>query len=337
MPFAISVTGFLAADSNGMQKPHIRVVVIVATLTVLFCGAFLAFNKTQAESVLSTISATGTIGTLNFQCPTSAYDYLIIYTSDNATITSQGSSVGGCTPPTDPTFSNQTMLSIYGFQVTGTYYIFSYQGDLTDFNACSAGNSISLCVANSKEYFRANYDGTQWTTGVDWNLINVAPAVPYGAITFATSSASLFAAFSTTTIAVSCATGNVFSDALCAAGTFLFIPNPTILNQYLQLPSIQQTHFPFSWLYQVQSTINTQSASTGNLPTYSLDLATVDPSTSTPLGGVLPNFTFFSSSTVMAYLPSSDWSNLQALLAAVLWLGLVVDIFFVLRNRFHRV
>jgi len=176
-------------------------------------------------------------------------------------------------------------------------------------------------------------------TPINWNAIT--PVVPFTLGTTTTAiaaSSSLWNDISTSTI-TNCNSGNLIGDSLCAAGAYLFLPSPSVFAAYSLLPVTLSTHWPFSWLNEVDTTISTATSSTGQLPSYSLDLFTAASTTfaSTTLPNFMPSFTFFSSSTVMTYLPSDDWSALQSLLAAALWLGFVADVFFTLRNRFHRV
>jgi len=183
--------------------------------------------------------------------------------------------------------------------------------------------------------------GVYGANSIDWTQIT--PAIPFTLGTSSTAiaaSSSLWGALSTSTIST-CNSGDPVADAICAAGAFLLLPSPSVFEQFAELPTAEQAHWPFSWLYQVQTIVTGQTATTGNMPAYSMDLfsaaSTTFNSASTSMPDFLPSFTFFSSSTVMTYLPQTDWTALQTLLVAVLVLGLVADVFFTLRNRFHRV
>lgn len=181
----------------------------------------------------------------------------------------------------------------------------------------------------------SNCTGTPYFTlnaSPDWSGLNAT----------STALTSLYQAGASSTLSViqqRCSgSGNIFGDAICAAFVFVFVPDPQILNQFAALPTTEADHWPFSWVAGVTTAFDALSASsTSNLPTYSMNLASVDPASTTPLGPILPSFTFFSSSTVLQYIGQSNWNALMAIMTAVLYMLLVYDIFFTLRNRFHRV
>jgi hypothetical protein len=117
-----------------------------------------------------------------------------------------------------------------------------------------------------------------------------------------------------------------------------FVPNPHILNSYAQLPQTEASHWPFSWVISIQAAFSGQSASsTANLPSYTLNFASVDPASTTAMGPILPSFTALSSTTVLTYIGQTNWNLLQSFIVAILYLMFGYDVFFTLRNRFHRV
>jgi len=171
--------------------------------------------------------------------------------------------------------------------------------------------------------------------GINWAAINQSPPIPYGAISFATTSAGLFSAFSTTTIAAQCSTGNVVSDALCAAGAFLFIPNPTVLQNYTDLPAIMQSKFPLSYVAALQQDWSAISAtsSTSSMITVGINFHDVDPSASSSFGSILPNVTVLSKATIETYIPDSMWQFFQFLIAIGIWIAFATDVFFFVKNK----
>jgi len=126
--------------------------------------------------------------------------------------------------------------------------------------------------------------------------------------------------------------GNIFGSALCIAGSYLFVPDPSILQGYGDLGTTIQGKKPFSYFYQVKDLYGSLASSTNSLPVYSYDLHSVDPATSTPMGAILPSFSVFSSSTVTHFMPAGSLDTLLALASIAIYLTLAVDIFFTARN-----
>jgi len=158
----------------------------------------------------------------------------------------------------------------------------------------------------------------------------------------ATSSSFFSGSLSTTTLANmagQCSeSSNIFSEGLCMAGVFLFIPAPDTLGQFSQLKDTVSTKFPFSYLVSATETWNALTASTtSNAPVYTYALHDLGLGSTTPLGNILPNMTVFGSSTVMTYFPTALFDTLKALAGMALVLGLVADIFFTSRNLLHKV
>jgi len=253
--------------------------------------------------------------TTNYNQPTAVYTWNTLYTTYGF----------GCTLyPTS--YVQIQVLAPYNYVFSGTA---TQPANVTTGNV-PAGLSVLI------PYFQV-----QGVSGSpDWSLITTPPPFTLGTTSAAiAASSSLWASLTLASSSAQCDTGNLFSDGLCAAGAYLFVPAPSTFEEYASLPQTEQGHWPFSWIFGVESQIDTATSTTGNLPAWSLDLNSAASTTfaSTTMPNFLPSFTFFSSTTVMTFLQPSQWDAMQALLAAVLWLGLVVDIFFVLRNRFHRV
>jgi len=128
--------------------------------------------------------------------------------------------------------------------------------------------------------------------------------------------------------------GNFFSYGICVAFSYLFLPDPTILNQWSAIASTTEAKFPFSWVSEVKSSITGLTASsTSNSPTYTINLHDLGLGSTSPIGNILPNLTAFSSTTVLSYIPAPVWNAGQALIAAVLWLALGFDIYMTVRRR----
>jgi len=185
-------------------------------------------------------------------------------------------------------------------------------------------------------YFQLYTDGT---SPIDWGAITVAPAIDFDAIVFVATSSSLFADSTSTldSIAANCDdAGNLFSRGLCFAGSYLFIPNPAILNSYAQLPTLMQTKFPFSWIAGVKTEFDSLSASASS-QSFSVNMTSLGMGSTTAFGNVLPNITLFSTSTITRFMPSGVWNAIQALMAAALWIALGYDIYSTVRRRHHHV
>jgi len=135
--------------------------------------------------------------------------------------------------------------------------------------------------------------------------------------------------------------GGVFGEAVCAAFSFLFIPNPSILNGYASMPAEMGNHFPVSYVAGVAAAFNSLNASsTANMITVSLPFHSIAIGTSSPLGLsnlVSADVDAFSTSTIEHYIGTSNWALFQSLIALAIWLTLASDIFFTVRNQMHKV
>lgn len=244
-----------------------------------------------------------------------------------------GGSIGGTATCENGYIYNMSASGLAGVAPAGTYTIYYYVPDTYPTSLPSDVDATYSTVYYSTFY----WDGSNTPSSVNWSAIQF-PTVFSSTTAAIAASSSLWQSFALASTSQQCDSGNVFADAFCIAGSYLFIPNPNILNQWATLPQTLANDWPFSWIVQVQTAFNSQSASsTSNFPAYSLGYAGVDPASTTAMGGILPTFSFFSSSTVLQYVGSSNWAILQTLIAAALWLLLATDIFFTIRNRFHRV
>jgi len=175
------------------------------------------------------------------------------------------------------------------------------------------------------------------TTVPDWADIVISPAIDWSDLAIIATSSSLFGDSSSTleNISNQCAdSGNIFTKALCRAFTFLWIPNPTVLNQYTEIGPQLATKFPLSWFYQIQTEINTVSTTTLSSPTWTMNFHDIGIGSSTPMGNILPNLIVFSSSTVKHYISESNWNALMTLAAAAIWLGAFYTLYAVGHNLF---
>lgn len=275
-------------------------------------------------------------------------DYAYTIPCTTASVTGAAATVAG---GGSQVYATSTLSSVYQLQ-SGSYYelgytltsnvgvaqfmyIYGSQTDRYSSGASLQGTATGVQLGPVLDLFFQVYGYSTYTP--DWSLLSV-PIVYSSTSTALATSSALWGSISLASTTQQCNSGNLFSDGLCSAGVYLFVPNQQILAAFAELPQAESTHWPFSWIIAVQTAFSSQGASsTANLPTYSYDLASVDPASTTPLGPILPTFTFLSSTTVLTYISQANWNLLQALVTSLLYLLFAYDVFFTLRNRFHRV
>jgi len=200
-------------------------------------------------------------------------------------------------------------------------------------------NTFNICSDLTCSLFQSPQSGTG--SAINWNLYYVPPPFSTSSVAIATSS-SIWGAYSaSTTLAAlngQCSlSGNIFSEALCVAASFLFVPNPTTINGLVAANEAMQQKFPFSWVFQTQTLITTLSASsTQNMMVLEFGLHDLGIGSTSPIGNVLPNFEF-STSTIYTYLTPSVWTAIMNLVAAGLWFGLGLHVYHTVRHRFHKI
>jgi len=150
---------------------------------------------------------------------------------------------------------------------------------------------------------------------------------------------SIFGSAATTTGA--CDTiQNGFAWGLCSAGAYLFVPEPTILNQYANFPNVIAEKFPFSVFYDISDAFGGLAATTSSsTPKLTIPYATIAIGTSSPLGlsNIVGNTDVFSTTTITQYIGSSNWAIFMTLISAAIWLALGANIYFTVRDRMTHV
>jgi len=142
-----------------------------------------------------------------------------------------------------------------------------------------------------------------------------------------------FDATSTNYVASSTACAVSLSWNLGSCLTYLLIPSPNMFAAYGGLTTTLEGKIPFSYVYSIADTWNNLTASsTANSPTMTMNLHDLGIGSTTSMGNILPNFTFFSASTTEQYFPSGTFDLLKALASIALILGLFADIFFGVKN-----
>jgi len=207
-------------------------------------------------------------------------------------------------------------------------YSVSYAGgcpvngsDSMTITASGSGNSAAVYfrgkgTAQSDAYFLVGD-----TAVIDWGALYVPVVFSSSTAAIATSS-GLWNSLTLASSTAQCNSGNLFTDGLCAAGTFLFIPNVDILNGFFTIPTTAATKFPFSWIYGVKTEFNSLSvSSTTAMTTLSYNFHDLGIGSTTPMGNILPNVEVFSKNTIETYISPSLWSTFQTLIATALWLS----------------
>jgi len=217
------------------------------------------------------------------------------------------------------------------------YYVISYESGDNNVDIWGLdGGDCSGNVGCTGAWYYALTNGTD--PNINWEAITINPPIDFSAIQFIATGTSLFSNGTSTleAIAANCDdSGNVFSRGLCYAGTYLFVPNPSILNGYSTLANeTMPSKFPFSWIYGVKDTVDDlQATTTSNFITVGVNFMPIDPASTTPFGSFLPNFTAVSSSTVQRYMPAGFLSTMLALMRAVIWIVFATYLFYDVRNR----
>lgn len=148
-----------------------------------------------------------------------------------------------------------------------------------------------------------------------------------------------FAGFASSTVATTCdnsfatssgfldSVGSSISNGLCRVASFLFVPSPSSLRQFVSLASTSQQKIPFSYFYDIVNDFSSLSASSSvNVPTYTADLHGAGIGSTTPIGNILPSLEILSTTTINRYLPSGAHDALFLLARAAIWFG--VGMFF---------
>jgi len=193
-------------------------------------------------------------------------------------------------------------------------------------NQCSFAGGSSQC--SGTPYFTLD-------AAPDWTGLN-ATSTALTALFQGTASDTL------TVIASRCAGSNLFAEAICSAFSFVFIPDPSVMNGFATLASTTiPQKFPFSWIVGFRTAMNLQSASSSaNFIDVVLPLHSIGVGSTTPLGlaSVLAaDVDAFGTTTISKYLPDATRNTLLTLVSYALYFGLGWFIFHDARRRFQRV
>jgi len=179
------------------------------------------------------------------------------------------------------------------------------------------------------------------------NFNSIAPPPPFTLGTTSDSiaaSSSLWGSLSlaSSTLEQSCGTESITDPAsyisvgICQVFSFLFVPSPTTVSQYYQLPTIIQGRAPVSWFQTLVSTWGSVSASSSaNMADVVIPFHDLGIGSTTAMGNILPNITILSSTTITTYLSPNILGTLLFLESAAIWVLFAYFIYedVVRRNR----
>jgi len=335
--FAISVSTLRGANSKRMKKAAI------ACLTfVLSMAAFSSVDAAAYQAVGISVQGSGFCmprGLLQSYVPSLPSKGAVAYKVGVSP--GDSSYFGGGISWSSPTFETYASCedgyvidhSSFGSAVGVTVY-FSYELDDT-----TSGSSVPLVLL----YGTAVWNGTTWVSNLNWGALYISPLFATNSPAIAASSSlwSAYTASSTLSQLQNCAlSGNIFSEAICSAVAYLFVPDPNVLNQWASFPGYVSGFFPFSWVAGVQTSVNgLVASSTSNMIDLSFDYPALGVGSTSPLGlaNIAPKIDVFSTSTIEHYIGSTYWALFQSLIAVGIWLTFIADVFFTARNQMHRV
>jgi hypothetical protein len=129
-------------------------------------------------------------------------------------------------------------------------------------------------------------------------------------------------AFCNAAFASSSGIGAEFSNALCIAGGFLFIPTSDSLAAFQNIPAVIGSSFPFAYITQIRTILAAaQASSSQNFINLTLPFGT-----STQILGI-NNLAVISTSTFSKYVSDSQRNSMRDLLAAVFYLSAAAFIY----------
>jgi len=187
-------------------------------------------------------------------------------------------------------------------------------------------------IVQAQSYASADRNFYGYLTDADANSLPIAPGVPgFTDVGIATSSQQIYCSksFSTSTGFLDSA-GASLSTGLCNVTVFLFVPSANALSNFQSLASTTRAKIPFSYYYDVRGILLGQSASSSqNLPTYSINLGSVDFGSTSGLAILPTRFEFFSTTTINKYLPTGMHDLLYNLMIYAIW----IEVMFLLYHR----
>lgn len=133
--------------------------------------------------------------------------------------------------------------------------------------------------------------------------------------------------FATTTGFFDSLTSSV-TNGLCNVVVFLFVPNQTSLSQWRDLASTSQSKIPFSYYYDVRIILNGGHASSSvNFPEFGITGTNWGIGSTTPIGNLVPDFTYLSSTTISKYMPNGMYELMFLLMRSAIWIWVLFHIY----------
>jgi hypothetical protein len=197
---------------------------------------------------------------------------------------------------------------------SGTYYI--YTDDPHD------GGNHAYLQTNLSSDFVYGYLSDQ-----GGNSIPVAPGIPgFTDSGIATTSLQVYcnSNFSTSSGLLD-NVGKSVSLGICNVSVFLFVPSQGAISQWQGLATTTRNKIPFSYYYDFRDIVNGSSASSSvNFSPFSIDFSSVDFSSSTSIGSLLPGrVDFLSTTTINRYLPTGMHDTIFVLMRSAIWIGVL--------------
>jgi len=174
----------------------------------------------------------------------------------------------------------------------------------------------TLNFSNECTYFGT---GIQDCNGTPYYVINPVFG-PTNVQGFATTSSAFSGQNATSTLQAlseQCSqSSNLFSEGICMAFSFLFVPSSESVGQWTTLPAVIAETFPFSYFYELaEIRENLTSSTTQNFPSIELEFPI------TYGGTTATNTLEFSTSTITNFIPNSILTIFNTLMVSVAWLG----------------
>jgi len=260
------------------------------------------------------------------------------YSACIADVTTGGTCIGNAILTTGPQGFSTYNVTLSGTGNEGNAYVAgnTYRVDVYSQTLLSGITYYTDSSGNMSVVVTSN---GQVVNPINWGQLSVTPPIDFNAVKYVATSTSFFSGDASGTlqaIANECSeTGNVFSQAFCRASAYLFIPNPNVTNQYIVLASSTNGKFPFSYITGMEVLLgNLQASTTKNMISPAMNFHDIDPASSTPFGHLLPNWGFFSSSTITHFMPVGFWDFVYTFMEFGIWIGLG---FAVIREGMHMI
>jgi len=201
------------------------------------------------------------------------------------------------------------------------------------YQTASLGTNVKIITNLSGNFFNG------YITDNGLNSIPIAPGIPgftdQGIAT--TSQATYCNSNFSTSSGLFDSIGQSISIGFCQVGAFLFVPSTQSISNFQSLASTSQNKIPISYFYDINNYYVTLTASSSDtVPTFVIPLHDLNIGSSTPLGNLMPNIDFFSTTTISKYLPDSIRVAMLFLASSAIWVGVLTYIWERTRRMKHK-